>query len=622
MNANNIPAIMRELDHWVLWKKEFVEGKNGKAGRWAKIPYQINGRMAKSNDPSTWTSFSNALKCLDHAKYNGLGFQFAGSGLVGIDIDNCIENGWLTDHAQRIMNQCNSYTEKSPSGIGIHVIVKGTIPNDINKPDGAEIEMYGHERYFTVTGDKLSQYDIEPRQDVLNQLHQTYAKKEKQIDNPANPQFWDKNDNDILQRAFTSANGSKIKALYDGDMMSAYGDDHSRADQALCNYLAFWLDKDFNRIDQAFIGSRLYRDKWDREDYKKWTIDRAIAGCAQSVGTPPRMTAAEAFAGEDFSEFTTGGRSGPSSLMDRPDSMLRYLNVDFQPDRERHSIYKDRKTGFSNLDRELNGLYPGLYVVGGISSVGKTTFIHQLADQLAGMGDHIIYFSLEQSRLELASKSLSRLTMQQSTQQYKQDAVSGISVRTGNNSESVQRAIETYKETAQRVNVIEGNFNTTAPAIRAYVEQYIKDNGVRPIVVIDYLQILQGDPHLGDKQRIDSTVTELKRMTRDHNITLFVISSLNRGNYLTPIDFESFKESGSIEYTCDVLWGLQLDAINDPIFNKEGKIKEKRELIKLAKLADPRRIELVCLKNRNGKSSFTCGFTYYPRNDLFVAEAY
>ena len=296
------------------------------------------------------------------------------------------------------------------------------------------------------------------------------------------------------------------------------------------------------------------------------------------------------------------------------DSMLRYLNDEFQADRERFSAFKDKLTGFANLDAELGGVYPGLIVIGGISSVGKTTFIHQLVDQMATRGDYVIYFSLEQSKFELFSKSISRLTALQ------EDAVSGISIRSGNNGESVQKAIETYSATAERVNIIQGNFNTTVTSIRAYIKQYIADNGVRPIVVIDYLQILQGDPRdakLGDKQRIDATVTELKRITRDYDITLFVVSSLNRGNYLTPVDFESFKESGSIEYTCDVLWGLQLQAINGEIFNTEKKLKEKREVIKAAKLADPRMIELVCLKNRNGRPSFSCDFTYYPGNDLF-----
>lgn len=302
----------------------------------------------------------------------------------------------------------------------------------------------------------------------------------------------------------------------------------------------------------------------------------------------------------------------------RPDAVSEYLNKAFITDIEKFKTYKDKKTGFSNLDSEMNGLYAGLYVVGGISSVGKTTFIHQLGDQLAEQGDHVIYFSLEQSKLELVSKSLARLTAKMDYN----NAVTGISIRSGYIPSQVIKAAKAYEKIAERVNIIEGNFNTTTESIRSYIDRYISLNNVKPIVIIDYLQIIPGDMRLGDKQRIDNTVTELKRISRDFDITLFVISSLNRGNYLTPIDFESFKESGGIEYTADVIWGLQLQAINDEIFNKEGKIKEKREKIKQAKAADPRKIELVCLKNRNGKPYFSCGFTYYPKYDLFSPEPF
>lgn len=300
----------------------------------------------------------------------------------------------------------------------------------------------------------------------------------------------------------------------------------------------------------------------------------------------------------------------------RPDAVSEYLNTAFVTDIEKFKTYKDKKTGFNNLDKVMGGLYSGLYVVGGISSVGKTTFIHQLADQLAEQGDHIVYFSLEQSKLELVSKSLARLTAKADYSK----AVSGISIRSGYIPPRVINAAEAYEKTAQRVNIIEGNFNTTTSTIREYIGRYIEQNGVKPVCVIDYLQIIPGDLKMGDKQRIDNTVTELKRISRDYDITLFVISSLNRGNYLAPIDFESFKESGGIEYTADVVWGVQLMAINDEIFNKDGKVKEKREKIKQAKAADPRKIELVCLKNRNGISSYSCGFTYYPKYDFFIPE--
>ena len=141
------------------------------------------------------------------------------------------------------------------------------------------------------------------------------------------------------------------------------------------------------------------------------------------------------------------------------------------------------------------------------------------------------------------------------------------------------------------------------------------------MVFIDYLQILQGEPENGKqstKEMVDSTVTELKRISRAHDLTVFIISSVNRSNYLTPIDFESLKESGGIEYTCDCIWGLQLQCLNDQIFDKQNNIKERRERIKQAKSETPRKIELVSLKNRYGVSAYSCFFEYYPANDLFI----
>lgn len=298
----------------------------------------------------------------------------------------------------------------------------------------------------------------------------------------------------------------------------------------------------------------------------------------------------------------------------QPDSVAAYLEQGFMKDIEELASYRQIKSGFSNLDKEMNGLYPGLYVVGGISSVGKTTFVHQLSDQVASQGEHVIYFSLEQSRLELVSKSLSR----ESAKNDLNSAVTSFSIRQGNNSIQVKKTLQAYSEVAKRMNIVEGNFNTTVESMRSYVDCYIKQNEVKPTIVVDYLQIIPAaDLRMSDKQRTDYNITELKRMSRDFNIPVIVISSLNRSNYLAPIDFESFKESGAIEYSADVIWGLQLEAIRDDLFNKEGKLKEKRELISKAKSEPIRQIELSCLKNRNGTPIFSCSFSYYAKYDYY-----
>ena len=311
----------------------------------------------------------------------------------------------------------------------------------------------------------------------------------------------------------------------------------------------------------------------------------------------------------------------------RPDNVADFMLNRMVDEMEALRSQATRKTGFSNLDHEAGSVYNGLYVVGGISSVGKTSFLAQLCDQMAAQGQHVLFFSLEQSRLEIVSKSVSRRTAQKDFY----NAVTGLDVRMGNITPAMLQAIEGHiNEVGDRVNVIEGNFGCTASYIRDYTARYIEQNGVRPVVIVDYLQVMQPDldPDTGRKitdKRLatDQSVTGLKRMSRDYEIPVFVVSSVNRSSYLTPIDFEAFKESGGIEFTADVVWGLQLTAVNDDLFKDDDKGKVKRrERLAEAKDAIPRDVELVCLKNRYGRSRYRARFDYYPQYDLYRPTTY
>ena len=300
----------------------------------------------------------------------------------------------------------------------------------------------------------------------------------------------------------------------------------------------------------------------------------------------------------------------------QPDGVGYYLSRLMAGEIQRFQEGAHRRTGFENLDQEAGGIYPGLYVLGAISSLGKTTFLHQMGDQLAAAGEHVLYFSLEQSRLELVSKSLSRLTAQRDIH----TAQTSLSIRRGRLTPAVLEAADVYADrVGDRLSVIEGNFRCTVAAIDEYAARYQERNRVKPVVMVDYLQILQagGPQRHSVKELIDSNVTELKRLSRGRDIPVFVVSSVNRSNYLTPIDFESFKESGGIEYTADVVWGLQLEVLNEELFSKESRLKEKREKVRSAKAENPRKVELVCLKNRYGVSSYKASFDYYPQYDLF-----
>ena len=127
------------------------------------------------------------------------------------------------------------------------------------------------------------------------------------------------------------------------------------------------------------------------------------------------------------------------------------------------------------------------------------------------------------------------------------------------------------------------------------------------LVIVDYLQLLApNDPRSTDKQNMDKAVLELKRLSRDYKIPVVAISSLNRQSYSEPVNMTAFKESGAIEYSSDVLIGLQAKGAGGADFD-----------IDEAKKKDPREIELKILKNRNGRTGDVLAFEYYPLFNLY-----
>lgn len=308
------------------------------------------------------------------------------------------------------------------------------------------------------------------------------------------------------------------------------------------------------------------------------------------------------------------------ALKEVNDGVASYITQHIKAEIEAFTAASEVKTGFSRFDQLAGGLFPALYVVGAISSLGKTTFIHQMADQLAAAGKHVLFFSLEMSRLELATKSIARRTALMDFD----NAMTSLKIRRGYKSNVlVQAAAEYCKAVEDRLNIIEGGFETTVQYIREYAKHYAEKHNTKPVIIVDYLQILQGAQKGTLREAVDFNVVELKRLSRDLDAPVIVISSVNRSNYLLPVDFESFKESGGIEYTADVVLGMQLACLDtDPVFDSaEGKdIAKKRECVKKAKAENPRKVKLVCLKNRYGGPDWTIDYRYYPRFDLFEEE--
>lgn len=327
----------------------------------------------------------------------------------------------------------------------------------------------------------------------------------------------------------------------------------------------------------------------------------------------------EALTADRDSFFTSVKRA----ITSKPDNSSLYIDTVMGDDIKRRRDAGKKKTGFANLDAATGGgLRPGLILLGAISSLGKTTFCSQIADGFAENGNDVIYFSMEQSRLEMISKSLSRRTAQIDMD----SAVTGTQIMDGDipANGAVEKAAEQYKAAVgDRLSIVEAGFNCDTMFITDYVRRYHARTGKRPVVFVDYLQILKpGEFPNGRRQDTRETVEECLRqlvlLKRDLDLTIIAIVSLNRSNYLQPFDFEAIKETGLAEYSGDVVWGLQLTCLDDELFTKEGKLKEKREKVKAAKREIPRKVKLCSLKHRGQNPIYEVYFDYYPQYDLFV----
>jgi len=277
-------------------------------------------------------------------------------------------------------------------------------------------------------------------------------------------------------------------------------------------------------------------------------------------------------------------------------------------------------TGFVELDRILDGgLYEGLYVLGAISSLGKTTLVLQIADNMAQQGRDVLIFSLEMARYELMAKSISRITYQDASNKADAKTTRGILAGgrykeyNATEKELIRNAVEQYREYAQHIYIHEGIGDIGIEQLKEAVNRHIEMTGNRPIVIIDYLQILAPyDMRASDKQNTDKAVLELKRLSRDKKIPVIGISSFNRESYKDSsgnkgrVTQADFKESGAIEYSADVLIGLEFIGAG----NKDYSEKEEKK-------KDPREIRLVILKNRNGRAWETDTFRYYPLFNYF-----
>lgn len=292
---------LKQMPIWLMWRYETVKGKE------TKVPYSARTHTKCGTDEKYrdhLVSFDQAYDTAKANRFDGVGFVIP-NGYAVIDLDHASEE-FITE----IHSLVDSYMEVSPSGEGRHIIFKvdtDKIPQVDGKYDpkyytnnrsiGTEIYVGGLvNHYMTYTGDAITDDKVvDCTQGAVEFIHK-YMKKDA---SPAILEDGDIGSDDsdpiddleIISTARRAKNADKFCKLYDRGDFSDYGS-HSEADIALCNILAFYSQGDIDAIDRIFRDSALYRDKWERDDYRKSTIYKAVALCngnyyTGSVPLPP-----------------------------------------------------------------------------------------------------------------------------------------------------------------------------------------------------------------------------------------------------------------------------------------------------------------------------------------------
>jgi putative DNA primase/helicase len=272
------PVELARRPQWVAWRLVPREGEP----KPTKLPFNARtGRLASTTDPSTWASFEEAGAFCTREHCNGVGYVLSKDDpYVGVDLDGCRDpkSGRIEPWAKEIRSRLNSYTEISPSGTGLRIFVKGELP-----PYGrrkGKIEIYSQARFLTITGDHVLGFPetIEDRTSELLAWHlEVFGLPPEERQNGHAPRSpVQLADADLLLKARSAENGAKFWAIWNGDY-SGYGS-QSEADLALISHLAFWTGPDPNRLDQLFRSSGLMREKWERQDYRDRTINKALEG--------------------------------------------------------------------------------------------------------------------------------------------------------------------------------------------------------------------------------------------------------------------------------------------------------------------------------------------------------
>lgn len=659
VNFDAIPQEMKDIPQWFMWKAIDTGRSDGKL---SKYPTDINGNKITWNDTDELYTFSEVRNAYESSnQFAGISFNMAGSGLVIIDIDlENDENGQptLTEKEKPFLNA--GYVEKSVSGRGYHVVLAGDLPTSLQNSKNVydehdnKLEVFYNTGFIAVTGDVYENHslidNVEISEQFINYLSKNY--KDKNADSPTShleayteqPTNLDSfippkvNTSEALNLWINTGNktlknrnvGKMALWRREDEAMQKYGNDKSEASFAIVYELAYFMWDNPVGLHSLIVNNRFWNEQDNyminnakrlKHDIQKAINERKRSGklyqrpISQNIGNQVASNKVENE--EEKRRKSMLEQYKGANAKDNIDDFIDGIN--------NKANTPPTSTGFPLLDEVLSGgMREGLTVIGAISSLGKTTMAQQIADNVAQSGRDVLFISLEMARSELMSKSISRETLLEVLENDGdiRNAKTSIGITDASKHKNYSKdekqliniAIERYNEYAGHIYIVEAFGQIGFQDVRELVKIHHEKTGKAPLVVIDYLQIMKpDDPRATDKSNTDKAVNGLKQISRDFKTTIVAISSLNRESYNRPMSLTAFKESGAIEYSSDVLIGLDFTKMLEN--SSEMDFEEEKDKV-------PRNITLTILKNRNGRTGKRINYLYDPRFNYFEEDDY
>jgi hypothetical protein len=288
-----LPEDLKQDPSWVLWR--FVE----RDGRRTKEPYQVNHRRAATDNPATWATFEAAVEACERDDFfDGLGFVFHDANpYAGVDLDDTTE-----EQAREWVDRFDSYTERSPSGTGLHIIIKASLPQGTKRKSG---ELYSSGRFFTMTGDVVRDLPVRDAQDVADMYYRYLRRNDRTAPAPrTGGDTPDLEDAEVLRLLESARNGHVFAMIYAGAGDFPSG---SERDLSLASRIAFYT-QDEAQVERVMRGSGCVRAKWNKHrTYLRDTIRKATSGLTNTY-TPAGVTNIDTVRASKSGELQAGVR--------------------------------------------------------------------------------------------------------------------------------------------------------------------------------------------------------------------------------------------------------------------------------------------------------------------------